>query len=172
MASVDRRRGLAFAAALVALIGGTLAISLTAGGSPDGGPSHARPSAEPRAREPLDKRGAAKRATGAQWVAAEFAHSYLIYEAGQLGGGIRLALSRLCSHQFAAKLTHNPVRIPPGARPPRERLLGLPVLSPVIVEGAAGLLARTRLMRDGRKALLIFSLSRRREGWRVVGVGP
>lgn len=172
MAPVDRRRGLAFAAALVALVGGTLAISLTAGGSPDGSRRHVRPLAESRVGAVLDKRGAAKRATGAQRVATAFAHSYLIYEAGRLGRGTRLALSRLCSHQLAAELLRSPVRVPPGARPPRERLLGLPVLSPAVVDGAAGLLARTRLMRNGRDALLIFSLLRRREGWRVVGVGP
>jgi len=171
MGSASRRRRLGFVAALLALVGGTLAISLAAGNGSDGVRGRAGPPAEPNVVAIPSWSRAVRRATKAQGVAAEFARSYLVYEAGHVDRGVRASLTRLCSRRFAEELLRSPVRIPPEAKPPRERLVGAPTLRPAIVEGSAGLLASARVMRDGRDERLLFSLAPDKSRWRVVGVG-
>ncbi len=171
MDSLGPRRVLGFVAALAVLAGGTLAISLAGGDSPASGLRRTHLLTEPDVAATLHRPRPARRAGGAGRVAAEFARVYLVYEAGQIGRGVREFLTRLCSHQFAVELLRSPVRLPPGAGPPRERLLGLPILRSAVVEGTAGLLASARLMRESRDEWLIFSLAPRGGRWRVIGVG-
>jgi hypothetical protein len=171
MGSARSQRVFFFAAALAALIAGALGLSLAAHRG-----THNREGSSPvregRKAAPILLRGVqSKSEASALRTAVLFVHAFLRYQVGLLDPGTRVALHRLGSQRFAAELLASPPRLPPGAKAPRVRYLGIAGLMPTLSDGSGAIVASVRLRTEGRGELLAVDLAKLGAGWAVVGIG-
>jgi hypothetical protein len=165
---VDRRHR-HFAVAVLVLVVGGVAIAVATHGdtAPAGLGGHRHRDPQSRPARKADSSGVdVPRA-----LARRFASIYLHYERGELNPYIRAALTRLCAEPFRSELLDQPARVPPGARPPLQRVHQALEPSPNLVAGAAGMAVPVALAGPGGgKPRLVVDLRLTPRGWRVEGI--
>jgi hypothetical protein len=176
VARSEARRTLLFAAALAALIGGAIGLALGGHGegASGGGQSQAPPGKHLSERLPSPRRhrGRGKRGGGAENTVAAFLRAYLRYETGSQALVVRATLSRYATPPLAEELLGAPVRVPPGARMPKERLMRIAAERPSVVDGTGATRVCAIVLRDSRRARLCVGALDRGGRWAVAEVGP
>ena len=172
MRSSDARRKLIFALALATLIAGAGAMALLDRSEPLAGPggvSRAGRALAPSVGEHQDLHG---EPLGAARSAESFVRAYLRYETGTLRRWESEALSRFSTPQFGGQLLRAPVRVPPGSRAPRQRVVRVAAVHVSLFDGKPALLVSVVVAGSDGAHLLKTSLIRRDGRWVVAGIGP
>jgi len=173
MSSSEARRKLVFALALATLVAGAAAMTLLGRSEPPAEPGAASRIGQalaPPSRERRDPHGGEARVAARS--AESFVRAYLRYEAGALRSGDREALSRFSTAQFSDQLLRAPVRVPPGSRAPRQRVVKIAAVQVSLFDGKPALLIGVVVAGRNGAHLLRTSLIRRGGRWVVAGVGP
>jgi hypothetical protein len=167
MAALDAHRSTAFLVALIALVAGAAAISFVP--SSDPGASARDPRQATRGRSVA----MGQRSTGAAALSAvRFTAGYLRYEEGVLGPTERRSIREFSTPDFGGQLLHAPVRIPPGAHPPRQWVARVATVRAGIFDGRPALVAIVVIAATDGGHLLRATLTEVSSRWLVAGVGP
>jgi hypothetical protein len=173
MSSSEARRKLVFALALATLVAGAAAMALLGRSEPPaelGAASRIGQALAPPSEERKDPQG--REARVAARSAESFVRVYLRYEADALRSGDREALSHFATAQFGGQLLRAPVRVPPGSRAPRQRVVKVAAVHVSLFDGKPALLVDVVVRGRNGAHLLRTSLIRQGGRWVVAGVGP
>ena|SRR5215218_3989524 len=164
-------RTLVFLLATSVLVGVAIALSLH-GKTPEPDSAAERPDSQPIAAPAVDPVAPESRPSPDE-AAERFARAYLAYELGHLTPVTLQTIRDLGSRSLRADLLGAPVRVPPGAQLPRERLLRIVSTTPMVgADGRVEVAALAAISRNGRRDHLTVRLVLDGLRWMVVGVGP
>lgn len=174
MEQTESRRRVAFALALAALIVGAVSLSLL---DPVGGRPNALDDGTTRPSRALGDAGLALGEGGdvgaAAAAAVHFTAAYLQYEVGSSRALVRSHLSRYSTVQLGGELLRAPVRVPPGARVPRQSVAGVAAVRPALFNGRAAYAVAILIRGEAGGTHLLHAIVIGEGGrWRVAGVGP
>jgi hypothetical protein len=173
MRSAEDRRKALFALALAALVAGAGAIALVHRDAPVAGPGAPRLHGVPDPHQGRRQAGAGRDGMlGATRSAERFARAYLRYEAGTLTSAGRRALARFSTPQLGGQLLRAPVRIAPGGRAPRQRVLRVASTRVGVFDGKPALLLGVLIAGSDGSHLLGLSAIEQGGRWLIAGVGP
>jgi hypothetical protein len=170
--ALEAHRRSVFVLALAVLIAGGVAMALGRG------EPVADPQRDARAPRPLGAPERARRGPGGSGtragaaVATRFARAYLRYQVGALSEAEQERLLRSATPRFGRELLRAPVRVPPGSRPGRERVLGVSSIRASLFQGEVALLAGVLIAGPAGTHPLRVVLLRRTGRWLVTGIGP
>ncbi len=168
----DRRKAL-FALALATLVAAAGATALAHRGERVAGPRAPRLHGVPDLHEERRRSGGGGGGMlDATRSAERFVRAYLRYEAGTLTATGRRALARFSTAQLGGQLLRAPVRIPPGGRAPRQRVVRIASARVSVLDGEPALLVGVLVAGSGGAHLLRASTIEQGGRWLVAGVGP
>ena len=110
--------------------------------------------------------------SAASLSATRFTTAYLRYEEGALGPAERRSIRQFSTPEFGGQLVRAPVRIPPGAHPPRQWVARVAMVRVGLFDGRPALVAIIVIAATDGGHLLRATLTEEGSRWLVAGIGP
>lgn len=108
----------------------------------------------------------------ASMSASRFTAGYMRYEEGVLGPAVRRLIRQFSTSEFGGQLLRAPVRIPPGAHPPRQWVARVAAVRVGLFDGHPAILAIVAIAATDGGHLLRATLTEEGGRWLVAGIGP